>query len=174
MKNTKKLALASILSALGVVILLLGSIFTMLDLTMVAMASLLVILAVIEIGGWYPYLIWLVTSALSLILLPSKFAAILYLIFGGIYPILKAKFERLHYAISWTLKLSYFNAMLTLLILLCEYIFKIPDTDLGYNWIVYLLCNIVFVIYDFAVSELVTLYLIKLRKTLGLKNFFRL
>ena len=45
--NTKKIALAAILSALGVIVLLLGSIFTMLDLTMVAIASLLVVMAVI-------------------------------------------------------------------------------------------------------------------------------
>ena len=35
MKNTKKIALSAILSALGVIVLLLGSVFTMLDLTMV-------------------------------------------------------------------------------------------------------------------------------------------
>ena len=74
MKKTKKIALAAILSALGVLILLLGSIITVLDLTMVAMASLLIMLAVVEIGGGYPYLIWLVTGFLSLLLLPDKFS----------------------------------------------------------------------------------------------------
>ena len=53
MKYTKKIALAAILSALGVVVLLIGSVITLLDLTMVAIASLLVVLAVIEIGGGY-------------------------------------------------------------------------------------------------------------------------
>lgn len=173
MKNTKKIALAAILSALGVIILLLGSIITVLDLTAVAMASLLIMLAVIEIGGWYPYLVWLVTGLLSVLLLPSKFTALLYLIFGGIYPILKAIFERMHYIVAWVLKLSFFNFMLTMLIFVSEYLFHIPDTDLGYNWVVYLLCNGVFVLYDIATSQLLTLYLIKLRKMLGLKNFFK-
>lgn len=173
MKKTKKLALSAILSALGVIILLLGSIISVLDLTMVALASLLVMLAVIEIGGAYPYLIWPVTGILAFILLPTKFSAILYLLFGGIYPILKSMFERLHFVVAWVLKLSYFNTMLTLLILLCEYVFRIPDTDLGYNIVVYLLCNGVFVIFDLASTELVTLYLVKIRKMLGLKNFFR-
>ncbi len=174
MNQTKKIALSAILSALGVIILLLGSIITVLDLTMVAMASLLVILCVIEIGGAYPYLVWLVTSALSLLLLPDKFAALLYLLFGGIYPILKAMFERLHYVISWVLKLSAFNTMLTLLIFLCRYVFHLPDTDdLAYSPLVYLACNVVFVLYDFAVTQLVTFYLVKLRKMLGLKNYFK-
>lgn len=173
MKNTKKITLAAILSALGVIVLLLGSIFTMLDLTMVAIASLLVVIAVIELGGWFPYLVWLVTGILALLLLPSKFSAILYLVFGGIYPILKAMFERLHFAVAWVIKLSYFNTMLTVLIFLCNYVFKLSDTDLGYNWIVYLLCNVVFILYDIAASEMIVLYLVKLRKTLGLGNFFK-
>ncbi len=173
MKNTKKITLAAILSALGVIVLLLGSIFTMLDLTMVAIASLLVVMAVIELGGCYPYLIWLVTGILSMLLLPSKFSAILYIVFGGIYPILKAMFERLHFVVAWILKLSYFNTMLTLLIFLCNYVFKLSDTDLGYNFIVYILCNGVFVLYDIAASEMIVLYMIKLRKMLGLKNYFK-
>lgn len=173
MKNTKKITLAAILSALGVIVLLLGSVFTMLDLTMVAIASLLVVMAVIELGGCYPYLIWLVTGILSMLLLPSKFSAILYIVFGGIYPILKAMFERLHFVVAWVLKLSYFNTMLTLLIFLCNYVFKLSDTDLGYNFIVYILCNGVFVLYDIAASEMIVLYMIKLRKMLGLKNYFK-
>lgn len=168
MNKTKKITLAAILSALGVIVLMLGSIFTMLDLTMVAVASLLVVMAVIELGGFYPYLIWLVTGVLACLLLPDKFSAILYVIFGGIYPILKAMFERFHFIAAWILKLSYFNTMLTLLILLCSYIFKMPDTELSFNWIVYLLCNGVFVLYDIAASEMIILYMIKLRKTLGL------
>ncbi len=172
MKYTKKIALAAILSALGVVVLLIGSVITLLDLTMVAIASLLVILAVIEIGGGYPYLIWLVTGVLSLLLLPSKFPALLYLLFGGIYPILKSMFERLHYIIAWVLKLSYFNTMLSLLIFLSVYVFHLPEDDLGFNIIVYAVCNVVFILYDVAASQLITLYLVKLRKLLGLKNLF--
>ena len=113
------------------------------------------------------------TGFLSLLLLPSKFSALLYLLFGGIYPILKSMFERLHYVVSWILKLSYFNTMLSLLILLCTYVFHLPDTELGFNWLVYLVCNGVFVLYDIAASQLVTLYLVKLRKLLGLKSFFK-
>ncbi len=173
MKNTKKIALTAILSALSVIILMLGSVITVLDLTMAAIAALLVMLVVIEVGGWYPYLMWLVTSALSLILLPSKFIGLLYLVFAGIYPILKAMFERLHYVVAWVLKLSYFNTMLTLLIILSEYVFHLQDADLGFGWLVYLVCNLVFVAFDFCATELLTLYLIKLRKLLGLGNFFK-
>ena len=81
-------------------------------------------------------------------------------------------FERLHYIIAWVLKLSYFNTMLSLLIFLSVYVFHLPEDDLGFNIIVYAVCNVVFILYDIAASQLITLYLVKLRKLLGLKNLF--
>ena len=173
MKQTKKLALAAILSALGVVILLLGSIITVLDLTAVAVASFLIMLAVIELGGAYPYLIWLVTGVLAVLLLPDKFGAALYLGFGGIYPIFKAIFERLHFAVAWVLKFSFFNTVLTVIIIVCNYLFRIPDTGLGFTLPVYAICNVAFFFYDLASTSIITVYLIKLRTRLGLGNFFK-
>lgn len=173
MKKTKKLALAAILSALGVVILLLGSIITVLDLTAVALASILIMIAVIEIGGAYPYLIWLVTGALSMLLLPDKFGALVYLVFGGVYPIFKAMYERLHPVVSWVLKFSTFNVMLILMILIGSYVMGLTDTGLAFTLPVFALCNFTFFIYDIATTHLITLYLVKLRRVLGLGNFFK-
>ena len=173
MKKTRKIALAAILSALSVVILLLGSIITVLDMTAVALSSILIMLAVIEIGGAYPYLIWLVTGILSLLLLPDKFGALLYLSFGGIYPIFKAMFERLHYIVSWVLKFSCFNVMLIIMIVVANFVLALPDTGLGFTLTVFGVCNFTFFIYDIATTQLITLYLVKLRKMLGLKNFFK-
>ncbi len=172
MKKSKKLATAAILSALGVVILLLGSVITVLDLTTVALASMLIMLAVIEIGGAYPYLIWFVTGILAVLLLPDKFGAVTYLCFGGVYPIFKAMFERLHYIVAWVLKFSFFNLTLILIVLFANYVFHIPDTGLGFEIALFAVCNVAFVCYDIASTQLITLYLIKLRRRLGLKNFF--
>lgn len=173
MKKTRKIAIAAILSALSVVILLLGSIITVLDMTAVALASLLIMLAVIEIGGAYPYLIWLVSGVLSLLLLPDKFGAVLYFAFGGIYPIFKAMFERLHYIVTWVLKFSCFNVMLIIMIIVIKFVLGLPDTGLGFTLPVFALCNFTFFVYDIATTQLVTLYLVKFRKMLGLKNFFK-
>ncbi len=151
------------LSALGVLILLLGSVITVLDLTMVGISSLLIFFAVIEIGGAYPYLIWLVTGVLSLLLLPDKFSALLYLLFGGVYPIFKAMFERLHYIVAWVLKLSFFNSVLLLLIALCNNVFMLPETGLGFTLPVFAVCNLAFVLYDYFIAVMVRYYMDKLR-----------
>ena len=107
--KTRVLALCSLFSALGVIILYMGSLIEVIDLSMAVIASLLVIVAVIEIGGIYPWLIYAVTSALSFLLLPNKFVAVVYFAFAGFYPILKEKIEKVKGLICAVLKLGVFN-----------------------------------------------------------------
>lgn len=173
MKKNKKIAVSAILSALTVVILLLGSIITVLDLTMVALASLLIMIAVIEIKSGYPYMIWLVSGILSVLLLPDKFGAVVYLFFGGIYPIFKALFERLHFIASWILKFAFFNATLTLMVVFANFVLHIPDTGIAFEITLFGVCNLAFLLYDIATTKLITLYLIKFRDRFGLRKFFK-
>ena len=166
------MAISAILSALGVLLLYLGSVIEVLDLSTGALASLIVILAVIEMNGRWPWLIYGVTSVLSLIILPNKFIALLYLLFCGVYPIAKAAFERLNYIISWILKFSMFNTALLITIFATKHILHIPDSGMDYSWLVFGVGNLTFLLYDIAVTNLITVYLIKLRKLFGLKNYF--
>lgn len=168
--GTKKLALSAMLCALGVVMLTLGSVLSALDLTMVAMASILVYFAVLEMGTPYQYLIYAVTGILSILLLPDKFAAFLYLIFGGIYPILKRLVERLHNVPCWIIKLIYFNAVITVMVLGSKYLFGIDDEKLSIG--IYALGNAAFILYDIAMTKLLTMYLTKLRKKLKVEKYF--
>lgn len=174
-KKTKKLALSALFSALGTVILLIGAIFELFDITAVAVASMLVIVSVIEIGGYYPYLIWLTTSVLAFIFCQNDlFAVVLYFLFGGPYPILKAMFERFHSAfVRWILKFSFFNTVLTLVILICSYVLHLPDNDIGFSVVVYAASNGAFFIYDIALNQMIPLYIHKLRPKLGLKSLFK-
>jgi len=171
-RRTKNLALASILCALGVVLLLLSSVVEVLDLTLCAFASFLVALTVIELGSFWPYLVYLVTGVLSALLVPNKFAAVVYILFAGIYPIFKEMFERLHYVITWLLKFSFFNMALLLVVLFSVYILHLEDTGMAYKISVMLLGNGAFLLYDIALSKIIQLYIIKLRRMLGLKNYF--
>lgn len=172
MRKSKKLAFSAVLASLGVVVILLGTYLQVLDMTAVAVSSLIIMMAVIELGGIYPWLIWLVTGVLAFLLVPDKLGAVLYIAFGGVYPIFKSMFERLHYVVSWVLKLSFFNTSLTVCILLTRYVLSLPDAA-GFDAVLYIIGNIVFVIYDFAASGLITFYLVKLRQRLGLGNYFK-
>lgn len=160
------------LSALGIVLLYLGSATNILDLTAVVVASLLIFFAVMEMGTPYQYLIYGVTSLLAVLLLPDKTAAFAYLLFGGIYPVFKAMFEKLHFVVAWILKFSYFNTVLTLMIVISKYIMHVEDTDMGFGILFYAFANFTFWLYDIAVSQLILLYLVKLRQRFRVGKFF--
>ena len=114
--TTKIVTLCALLSALSVVLLYFGALFEVLDLSMAVLASLAVVVLVIEQGGAYPWLIYLVTTVLSLLLLPNKFPAVVYGCFMGFYPILKEKVERIPWqALRLILKLVIFNGAMVLM-----------------------------------------------------------
>ena len=172
LKKSKKIALCAILSALSVLVLFLGAVVDVLSMTMAAVAALLVAVVMIEVGDPYPWLVWAVTSALSLILLPNKLPAIMYFLFGGIYPILKERFERLHYVLSWILKFSAFNSALLIIIWISKSIFYLNDSEVDFTVPVIVLGNIAFLLCDFALSKIILLYMVKIRKHMGLSNYF--
>ena len=169
-KSTKRLTLCAVLTARGVVVLSLGSLLEVLDLSAAALAGMLVVIVVIEVGGPWPWLVWAATGFISL-LLPLKTAAVFYLIFAGYYPILKEKIEKLRSRLlRWAIKLFFMNAALTLVILVTSYVLTLPDAALDWTWLLYLLGNIAFVLFDIAMTRLITLYLLRWRRKLGIKG----
>lgn len=105
-------------------------------------------------------------------LLPDKFAALTYLLFGGIYPVLMQMFERLHYVISWILKFSFFNTVLSVIVAVSVYIMHIEDSEVGFTVGLYVLGNVTFLLYDIATTQLITLYLVKLRQRFRVDKYF--
>ena len=169
-KRTRRLAISAILSALGVVILYLGALVEVLDLSVAVIASFLCVLAVIEMGGAYPWLIYAVVSILSLVLLPVKTAAVTFALFAGCYPIVKAYYERLSALFSWILKLVHFNLSLAIMITLA--LLFTPDAAgpflIGATA---LLGNLFFVLYDIALTRVISLYYGRLRDRLRIKGW---
>lgn len=169
MRNLKKITLCSLLSALSVVLLWLGGLLSVLDLSAAVFASFAVIFARIEFRGGWAYSIWIVTSVLSLLLLPAKSAALYYAVLCGVYPILKSYYERLPRILAWLCKLVTFNALFAGLWCLAKYVFLLPDyTETG--WLlaaVFVLGNVAFVCYDICLSMCITFYSVRLRKRIA-------
>ena len=166
-KRTKYLTVSAMLSALGVVLLSLGSLVDVLDLTTAVLASMLCIYAVIEMGGFYPWMIWLVTSVLSLLLLPLKTPAIFYALFAGFYPILKEKLEKLKRPLSDLLKWVVFHLCLAGICLMFWWLMPETLNMDGIKWMpiaLYAMSLVCFALYDFALTRLISFYLIRLRK----------
>ena len=163
-RDTKRLTACAMLSALGVVLLLIGSFIEVVDISMAALASLLCIFAVVEYGGAAPWLVYAVTGVLSLILLPNKTPAAMYVVFLGYYPIIKEKIERFKKPLAWLLKELVFNAALIVLFLTVRFLLMPTASDPW--WIMlglFVLAEIVFVLYDIALTRLITFYIVNLR-----------
>ena len=169
-QRTKRLAVCAMLSALGVVILGIGSLVSVMDISMAVIASLFCVFAVIEYGGASPWLIFVVTGVLSL-LLPQKAPAAMYLLFFGYYPIIKEKLEKKKKAVAWILKEAIFQVALAVMLLLYHFVFLSPGTTPPWTMYVLLavIAEVVFPIYDIALTRLITLYLFQLRKRFRIK-----
>ncbi len=168
----KYITVGAMLSALGVVLLALGSLIEVLDLTTAVLASFLCIYAVIEMKGAYPWMIWLVTSFLSLLLLPQKTPAIFYAMFAGFYPIVKEKLEKLSRLAAWICKLAVFHLSLGAMILTLRIFFPTSLDMSGLWWmplVLYLMALVCFVLLDVALSRLITFYILRLRNRFRIK-----
>lgn len=92
--STKTVALAGVLAALSVVCLYVASVVPGVELTMFLASSLLIAVMMIESkgkGGWQLYI---GASTLSFLIVPNKIALIPYVLFFGLYPIVKSIIER--------------------------------------------------------------------------------
>ncbi|MBE6688710.1 MAG: hypothetical protein E7588_05470 [Ruminococcaceae bacterium] len=170
MKKSKKTALGGIITALCVVILFLGSFFSTLDLSMSALAGMLLVLAVVEMGDNWAWGIFACASVVSILVIPSKLVVCFFVCFMGWYPIAKRSFERLHPVLAWCVKISTFNVFLTVAIWAVNFVFKLSVSDFSFSWALYGLGNVTFVLYDIALSKIILLYLVKLRNILKINK----
>ncbi len=171
MKKTKVIVLSALLSATGTALICLGSLLGDLDLTFAAAASITVFWAALELGLKSASAVWLVTSLTSMMLAPSKFAPAIFMVFVGIYPILKLVSERYRPVISWIIKIVTTNIAVVILALLWKFVL-FPSLDPAW-WIyaaVLVLANIAIIIFDYLLSRLAEIYFARLRKKLKLFN----
>ena len=164
MKPVRALTLSSVLAALSVLLLFIGSLLDVMDLAAVMVASFFVTLVLIECRGAWPWLLYIVVSVLSFLLFPGRFVTIEYVFFGGIWPILKYWFERLPRLPSFLLKLLAGNALAFAGVWLGLRFFglEIPAA----TWLRVLavvLWEVVFLLFDILLTRMIILWCVKYR-----------
>jgi hypothetical protein len=161
------MATCALLCALGVVLSWLGSLADLLDLCTPFFAALLLVPIVIEYGRRYAWSVWGATALLSLLLLPNKSPAIIYLAFGY-YPILKAVLERLRPALTNFLKLILFIAVDLSIVFLSNALFGVSEAAPPYfNAVLCIGGLIVLWLIDLCLTRLITIYVIKYRSRIS-------
>ena len=156
--KTRQVALGGVLAAGSLAVLWLASAAPTGQLGLTAVAGLFPVAAVLAAGRAAGYLCWAAASILGLLLVPNKGAVLLYLFFLGVYPVAKSRLESLKSRpAEWLGKLVFFNAALTLLwfgfrALLLP---ALPEWMTEQVWILYAAGNVVFILYDIALSRLI-------------------
>ena len=164
--RTKRMAVCAMLCSLGVVILYGGALLDVFELCVVAIASFLIVPVVIEYGRAYPWIVYLTTTVLSLVLLPQKMPGAVYLIFG-FYPIVKAYAEQLPRAICYLIKQLIFILAEILLIAASHFLIGAEDMPLWYNALLFVMGFVTLNLFDIALSRLITVYIKKYRQRIG-------
>ena len=169
-----KIVVSGVLVALSVIILYLGCAIEVLDLTMSAIVSLMIVVIVIEMGYKYAWMTYIATAILSIVLLPQKSPAIFYACFMGFYPIIKSYVERLGSALlRWVIKIITGNVALALMFLLLS-LFVPDEFETGTLLIItYILGFVAFVTYDIALSKLITLYFVRIRDRIKIYKYLK-
>ncbi len=161
------------LTALGVIFLGIGSLLEILDISMAAVASFCIIITVVEYGKGTPWMVYAATSLLSFLLIPAKLPAIFFTLFFGFYPILKGMLETKPKVLCWILKEIVFNLSLAAIMLIYGFLFfQGVSFAIPIHWVIIaavVLCEIVFVIYDIALTRIINFYVIRLRKKFKFK-----
>lgn len=166
MKNTKKITFCAIMAALSAVIMLMAY-FPYFTYAVPAAAGLCVMVVVIEIGCKWAFFTYL-SSAFLVFIFAETESKLIYICFFGFYPIIKCLIEKSRkLVVEWILKLSLFNFCVILLYLVFAEFLMLSFEDMGklakYGAVVLLvLGNIVFVVYDIAVSRLAGTYIDRL------------
>lgn len=163
MKRNSKITLSAMMAALATVFMLL-SYFPYLTYAIPAIAGLFIMVIVIEVNckwaiGSY------IASAVLVFLLSEAESKFMYIGFLGYYPILKAVLERMRKPVAeWIVKILCFNAAVCVIYAAMSGVLGISIEDFtvfGKNGVLILLVlgNIVFVLYDIAVSRVATTYI---------------
>lgn len=166
-KSASRVALGGVLAALSLLLLYAAALLPTGRIGMVAVAGLVPAAGVISGGLAAGFLCYGAAGLLGLLLLPDKGCALLYVIFFGLYPMIKSVIERLRkLPLELLLKLIFFNIVLAILLfgfstLLLPLLPELLHSTLP----IFLAGNAAFLLYDYGFSKLAAYYAARIHRT---------
>lgn len=156
----RRIALSAVLGAFSLVLLYGAALAPSGRIGLTAAAGLLPAAAVVSSGLSAGFLCYGGTALLAFFLLADKNIVLLYLLFFGLYPMMKGVAERTgKRPLEWGIKFLFFNAAFTLLLWLLKALFleRFSEQDGAYA-LAYLVGNPVFLAYDIGFSKVIGFY----------------
>lgn len=169
--STFKVALCSIVSALSIVVMMLSSIISIATYALSALSGIILIVLVIELNCKWAVTSYITVGFVSLLIVPNKEAVLLYILFFGYYPMLKQFIEShiKNRIIQLFVKILVFSVSAIAIYFLSTHFLGIPAEEyqiMGVNLPVILLILgiIVFLLFDYAFTGVVLVYVDKFRE----------
>lgn len=172
MRKSYTVAFGGIIAALCLVLMLMAGVIQIATLAIPALAGVLLMFLVIELGVKWAVSVYFIVAVFSLLFVADKEAALMFTLFFGYYPILKSKLDRiLPKALSISLKFIVFNSAMIAEYFVAVKILMVPDEEfmmfgVSVPLVLLFLANIVFVVYDIALLRVVVMYYQKIRSKL--------
>ncbi len=165
--KSKRLALNGILGALAVICLLLANILPTNRISLYALSSFFISISIIENGIRAGWIFYAATCLLSFIVLPDKLGVVPYVIFFGLYGIVKFYIERLNrLVLEYIIKFVYFNVCVGIAIAALNGFFSYELSVALPIWLIIIAAEVVFFIYDYVYTLFINYYRNKLRAIL--------
>ena len=177
--TTRRIATCGVFCALAVVMLGLGAVIEVLDITAAAFAALILLPILLTYGGKYAGLSYAVTATLGVLLMPQSLSAWMYAGLTGFYPMVKQRLDRLPRVLGWIVKLLLLTAVLLLYMAIFFFImlggegsftdaffmgFGEADEPPVMAWAVVGLSVFTFVLFDLLIDRLLVIYYIRWKK----------
>ena len=159
-KQTRKLTLSALFSALAVVSLFFAVLWPSGELALAAFSSIFVAAAIIEEGISAGVYVYVCGSVLSLILFPGMPSPLFFAVFFGYYPVIKSFIERVRFAaLQWVLKLAVFNcALAAIYFFVKDVVFSFGDYSPGLL-VICVVGSALLALFDYGFSKVIWLYM---------------
>ncbi len=170
MKKSKRIVFCAMLAALSATLVIISRIIPFSTDIMPAIAGMLNIIIVVEIGAKWALASYLTAAVLCFIFGLNE-TSMLFLMFFGYYPIIKSLLEKLSSrSVEWLLKILIFNAAIVAAYAILIPIFGLEALGFGgkgYIIAVWVLSNIFFVLYDILMTKMIPIYFKRYHKSIS-------
>ena len=153
-EQTRKIAVCGMMAALGVAVMLLGSMLGLGLYLSPMLAGLCLRIVGREWGGKYHLLVWAAVSLLCLMLISDAEQNLMFIGWFGWYPALRPRLQTLRPALRLPVKLLLFNGAVIALEALVTLVLVPEQMGLALAAALLVLGNVTFVLYDTAIPYL--------------------
>ena len=156
--KAKEITLSAILVALTNIILYLNFLLPISTISILTLASLLIPIALIKGSIKSAFLVYIASSIIGFFILPINII-LLYILFFGIYGIVKYYIEKLNKLyLEIFLKMIFFNISLFISLFVFKSFTAIELTKLPL-WLLWIVAQPIFLIFDYALTLLISFYM---------------